>query len=351
MVVVIYLKEIEMKNRENWKVFKISEIFDVFTGASISQNNFSCGEIPRITATDMNNGIGLFTQRLKEKNFRVFKNFISISFLGSVFYHNYEASLDMKIHGLKIKGIELNSDLAQFLITCLKSSLPKVSYGNQLSSKDLVTKNVLLPIDENAQPNWKYMEEYVQNKTKKIKDTYQFPRYHDISDFRTLDEVEWKEYFVDDIINIKSGVRLIKNNQENGKIPFVGASDNNNGVTGFINNVNSSTESNVLGVNYNGSVGYAFYHPYKATFSDDVKRMSFKKGNNNKYTLLFLKQVIEKQAKKYAYGYKFNGTRMKRQIIKLPTVFDRPDFEFMEQYMKRLENNIIKKINSNIKNK
>lgn len=338
-----------MKNKENWKVFRIDSIFDMFTGASISQDKFNVGSIPRITATDTNNGIGLFKERLEDRNYRSFQNFISISFLGSVFYHNYEASLDMKIHGLKIKNRELNSNLAQFIIVCLKNSLPKVSYGNQLSSKDLLTKSILLPVDKNGTPDWTFMEEYVQVKSNQINNTYQLPRQHEITDFRNLDEVEWDEYFIDEIIDVKSGVRLTKDEQEKGRIPFIGSSDNHNGVTEFISNTNSSTSSNILGVNYNGSVGYAFYHPYKATFSDDVKRLSFKNGKNNQYTLLFLKHIIERQAKKYAYGYKFNGQRMKRQIVKLPSKSDsgQPDFEFMEQYMKRMENQAIQKVGMN----
>lgn len=338
-----------MKNKENWKVFRIDSIFDMFTGASISQDKFNVGSIPRITATDTNNGIGLFTERLEDRNYRSFQNFISISFLGSVFYHNYEASLDMKIHGLKIKNRELNSNLAQFIIVCLKNSLPKVSYGNQLSSKDLLTKSISLPVDKNGTPDWTFMEEYVQVKSNQINNTYQLPRQHEITDFRNLDEVEWDEYFIDEIIDVKSGVRLTKDEQEKGRIPFIGSSDNHNGVTEFISNTNSSTSSNILGVNYNGSVGYAFYHPYKATFSDDVKRLSFKNGKNNQYTLLFLKHIIERQAKKYAYGYKFNGQRMKRQIVKLPSKSDsgQPDFEFMEQYMKRMENQAIQKVGMN----
>ena len=343
------LRRCRMKNKENWKVFRIDSIFDMFTGASISQDKFNVGSIPRITATDTNNGIGLFTERLEDRNYRSFQNFISISFLGSVFYHNYEASLDMKIHGLKIKNRELNSNLAQFIIVCLKNSLPKVSYGNQLSSKDLLTKSILLPVDKNGTPDWTFMEEYVQVKSNQINNTYQLPRQHEITDFRNLDEVEWDEYFIDEIIDVKSGVRLTKDEQEKGRIPFIGSSNNHNGVTEFISNTNSSTSSNILGVNYNGSVGYAFYHPYKATFSDDVKRLSFKNGKNNQYTLLFLKHIIERQAKKYAYGYKFNGQRMKRQIVKLPSKSDsgQPDFEFMEQYMKRMENQAIQKVGMN----
>lgn len=150
-----------------------------------------------------------------------------------------------------------------------------------------------------------------------------------------LHEKEWKAFWLEDIVTIESGVRLTKANQEDGNIAFIGATDNNNGITNFIKNRNSSLDSNVLGVNYNGSVVENFYHPYEAVFSDDVKRLHWKdKGKGNKYTYLFLKQAILQQKEKYAYGYKFNASRMNRQKILLPVNKSGDvDFDYMEKYM------------------
>ncbi|MDQ0221523.1 hypothetical protein J2S23_000054 [Streptococcus moroccensis] len=134
-------------------------------------------------------------------------------------------------------------------------------------------------------------------------------------------------------------MRLTKANQEMGERPFIGASDNENGVTAFVSNTNKSLDENVLGVNYNGSVVENFYHPYQAIFSDDVKRVKWKdKNQGNKYTYLFLKEMILSQKVKYAYGYKFNGERMKRQKIMLPvTEAGLPDYDYMKTYMKKQE--------------
>jgi hypothetical protein len=120
--------------------------------------------------------------------------------------------------------------------------------------------------------------------------------------------------------------------------PFIGATDSNNGITEFVSNTNSSEDSNILGVNYNGSVVENFYHPYKAIFSDDVKRLSLKNIKGNKYIYLFIKTQILKQKGKYQYGYKFNGKRMNKQKIMLPLNGDKnPDFAFMENFMKKVE--------------
>lgn len=140
---------------------------------------------------------------------------------------------------------------------------------------------------------------------------------------------------MENICEIKSGVRLTKKNMNKGFIPFIGATDSNNGITNYVSNINSSLDKNVLGVNYNGSVVSNFYHPYYCIFSDDVKRLSFiDKYANNKNCFLFLKQMIIQQKGKYKYGYKFNGKRMSRQKILLPIdKMKNVDYETMESFI------------------
>lgn len=111
-------------------------------------------------------------------------------------------------------------------------------------------------------------------------------------------ELKWKAFKIDEIFNISSGKRLTKECMKEGDTPFVGSTDSNNGITAFCGNENESVDSNVLGVNYNGSVVENFYHPYKALFSDDVKRLHLKEVNNNLYVCLFIKVSILQQKKK-----------------------------------------------------
>lgn len=152
-----------------------------------------------------------------------------------------------------------------------------------------------------------------------------------------LKSVKWKVFYINEIFSISAGKRLTKADMDNGQIPFIGATDSNNGITNWIATPNSSFDKNVLGVNYNGSVVENFYHPYGCIFSDDVKRLHLREHADNKYILLFFKTVILQQKVKYTYGYKFNGQRMERQKILLPVNEEgRPDYEFMEQYGKQI---------------
>lgn len=152
-----------------------------------------------------------------------------------------------------------------------------------------------------------------------------------------LSDRDWKEFFLEDIFSVGSGKRLTNADKIDGTRPFIGATDNMNGVTGFVDNENSSLDNNVLGVNYNGAPCIGFYHPYECIFTDDVKRLHLKNHEDNQYVLLFFKTIILQQKNKYCYGYKFNERRMLRQIIVVPVDDnDEPDYQFMEDYIKEL---------------
>ena len=168
-----------------------------------------------------------------------------------------------------------------------------------------------------------------------------------------LNDREWGIFQIDKIFDIYPGKRLTKADMVTGKLPFIGATENNNGITEWVANVNDSLDSKVFGVNYNGSVVETFYHPYSCIFSDDVKRLHLKEKayDGNRYIMLFIKTAILKQKIKYAYGYKFNENRMKKQFITLPVTDDnQPDWQFMEDYMRQQEIAILQPITERLHN-
>ena len=159
---------------------------------------------------------------------------------------------------------------------------------------------------------------------------------------RQLADREWRCFRLGDICTIDKGVRLTKANMKSGKRPFVGATRTNNGITNWVSNTNASLDRNVLGVNYNGSIGYAFYHPYECIFTDDVKRLHLKNYKDCRRVLIFFSVIIAQQAKSHEYGYKFNGKRMDRQNILLPVnAYNKPDYAFMEAYIKERESALL----------
>lgn len=354
---LMVIKMNKLNEDKEFSLFIMEDVFDLFSGALVPNDELKEGNIPRVTATASQNGIAIFTNDIEHKNFRVFENFISISFLGDVFYHKTKTSLDMKIHGVKPKKMKLNMYIAQYLIPLLRNFSSKFSYGNQLSMRLLKRQRIMLPVNNKNQVDWEFMEE--QGKAlydRKHNDILKYLRKKQIAlktqlsttNEHILEEKSWAEFVIEDIVDIKSGVRLTKDDQKEGSTPFIGATEYNNGVTAYVSNINNSLDSNVIGVNYNGAVVESFYHPYKALFSDDVKRIELKNTSyQNKYVYLFLITMIEMQKKKYMYSYKFNAKRMSKQKILLPiNSIGNPDWNFMENYMKQIEyENLTKIIN------
>ncbi len=333
------MSELKLIDRE-WREFKIADVFDIFTGALIDKKIINDGDIPRISATDLNNGISMFTNDITHKNFRKFTNFISISFLGSVFFQANESSLDMKIHGIKPKEKELNSCTAKFLIPLIKNFTFKYRYGYQLSTSVLKTQKILLPIKKDSdKPDWQFMEDYIKQIEKgqreKIINYYNslINKENNISL-----EIKWGEFNLVDIFSvIKRGKRLKKADHKDGINPYISSTVFNNGVDGFVGNESAvRVFNNCLTIANSGSVGSTFYQPYKFIASDHVTTLKNQKAN--KYIYLFLANMIGGYSAKYSFNREINDTRLKKEKILLPiNEKGRPHWQFMEDYIKNLE--------------
>lgn len=337
-------------NSVEWGEFRIKDLFEIEAVKGRPIENYKKGDIPYVSTAATNNAVINFIE--KDKNILTSAFAITVDPIkGTCFFHDYDfvgrgfsgASVNV------LRNINLNKYNGVFICSSIeKTSKLKASYGYLFNSNRLKMAVILLPIDFKGRPNWQFMEDYIKQEMKV--QSSKVASYHENKlmklGFELLDlDVKWKEFWMEDILDIKSGVRLTKADQIDGNIPFIGASDANNGVTEFVGNTNKSLDSNVLGVNYNGSVVENFYHSYECIFSDDVKRIKFKNGEyGDEFTYLFLKQMILSQKNKYQYGYKFNAKRMSRQKIMLPIDKNgEPHWKYMSNFIKKLEKENIEK--------
>lgn len=330
-------------DKVEWKTFRFTEVFqEIQRGKRLTKANQTDGPKPYISSTSENNGVDAFIGN--ETGVRKFEDVLTLANSGSVgstFYQQFEFVASDHVTALKSENADKYAYL--FLSTVVKRLEEKYSFNREINDTRIKREKVILPADKEGNPNFQYMSDFVKKlELDKVQEVleyiYIYIRMMNILEEKVC-EISWKDFWIEDVCEIKSGVRLTKANQEIGLRPFVGASDSDNGVTAFVSNKNKSLDANVLGVNYNGSVVENFYHPYEAIFSDDVKRLRWKDEiYGNKYTYLFLKQMILSQKIKYAYGYKFNGERMKRQKIMLPvTKTGLPDYDYMTSYMQKQE--------------
>ena len=157
-------------DNSNWGKFKVGDLFETInnngtqvpTGANVPSKELKSGTVPRISVTGVNNGVvGYYDST--HKNYKVYNNFISVNFLGNAFYQENNASLDMKVHCLKLKNKELNKYLALFLVTIINKLTTSYSYANQLSSTSITQLQLPLPITSEGTPDFDYMENYIKN--------------------------------------------------------------------------------------------------------------------------------------------------------------------------------------------
>ena len=337
-------KKLKLTDRE-WKEFVFGDVFDIqATSSGIDKKKLfgGVGNVPYLTRTDNHNGIDGFVE-LQEASSLDEGNVITIGLdTQTVFYQEYSFYTGQNIQVVRHK--KLNKYNALFIIRAIRILVQKFSWGSYGATLTRLRRGKLfLPIQSDGTPDWEFMSAFMQRvEQETLGKALQFFK-SICKEMQNVGGGKMQPYFMEDVLSIANGVRLTKADMQEGSRPFIGASETSNGVTAFITNSNASLESNVLGVNYNGSVGFSFYHPYEALFSDDVKRVRWKNETaNNKYTLLYLSTAIAQQKGKYAYGYKFNAQRMKRQIIMLPALEDgSPDYRYMERTMRVMEYEVL----------
>ena len=178
---------------------------------------------------------------------------------------------------------------------------------------------------------------------------------------KLIEHNNWKEFLFTEIFDIQKGFYNKKPPCfEEGNIPFIGASDSNNGITGFTDygtiKANSKIgygknepiekkifKGNAICVTNNGSVGYAYYQVSDFTCTHDVNPLYLLNHELNRYIAMFLIACIEKQRVCFAYARKWRPKRMVNSRIMLPaTTEGTPDWQFMEAYMKQQEQAILK---------
>ena len=332
-------------NDREWREFFFSDIFtSIQRGKRLKKDDHRPGGMPYVSSSANNNGIDGFVGNTD--GVRIFEDCISLANSGSVgsaFFQAYAFVASDHVTKLERTGLDRYAYL--FLLPIISRLSEKYSFNREINDTRLSRERLLLPVQSDGTPDWEFMSAFMQRvEHETLSKALAFFRSKEC-DNMLMGGGKMLPFYIGDVLSIENGVRLTKADMHEGIRPFIGASESNNGVTCFIDNTNSSLASNVLGVNYNGSVGFSFYHPYEALFSDDVKRVRWKDEEaNNKYTLLYLSTAISQQKGKYAYGYKFNAQRMKRQLILLPVLDDGTlDYALMEHTMRVMEYEALRK--------
>lgn len=171
-----------------------------------------------------------------------------------------------------------------------------------------------------------------------------------------LSNVDWRQFSLSSIFDIKDGYYNKKPPVEGGRIPFLSATQYNNGISTFYteeiilayDKVGEKTskdidkriyDGNCLTITNNGSVGNVYYQAEKFTCSHDVTPIYLKGYKLNSSLAKFLIPMLEQSGKSFEYAKKWRPKRMRKSSLLLPVDKQgNPNWHFMEEYIKEREN-------------
>lgn len=295
------------------------------------------GSTPRITVSGVSNGITGYYKDVDDANYRVYKNFISVSFLGTVFYQASRASLDMKVHCLKPLNIELNERVASFLVTMIKVALGSIEYSDQISSTVLPSLELMLPVDASGEPDWAYMDEYMSAVMGESEASLENMGKVE-KEFHPANASDWCQFSIGSLFEIEKGTRLTRAAMIEGDTPFIGATLENNGITARIGNTGHIHPGGLMTVAYNGqkATGKAFYQPISFWASDDVNVL-YPKFSLTENIALFLAPLFWEAGRPYSFGDKWGKDVMESDYLTLPAnASGEPDWDYMDKYMRTI---------------
>lgn len=350
-----------------YKDFYMSQIFDFSeTKAKINANTISNfnGEYPYVTRSEKNNGIqGYITYPKKYLNDA---NTISLGMDTATFFYQkdpYFTGDKIKILSLINKEVNLKT-VHPYLLTSIKKAFSSFGWGtNSYDSDTLKSVIIKLPVksDNDLEPDWKYMEDYVKNITPNYLDVIKNQgkiqinkiqnKQSGIAKLLNITECElsreeinlvnqfphknWKEIPVKKIFDvIERGKRLIEAQRLSGTLPFVTAGVNNQGISSYISNPEVKVfPANSLTIDMFGKV---FYRDFNYGADDHVAVLAKADNSLSKETLLFIAPIIEKAIRgQFDYSQNFYASDVYDIVIKLPHLDDKiPDYRYMEDFSK-----------------
>lgn len=154
----------QMFEISNWKEFPIGGehgLFDVVKGSRLTKAAMREGTINFISASSFNNGIAAHIANTEHVHPG---NTLTVSYNGSdigrTFYQKepFWASDDVNV---LYPRFELNECIALFLAPLIKEAGGSHVYKNKWLQTDMMNTMIPLPITEEGNPDWDYMDEYM----------------------------------------------------------------------------------------------------------------------------------------------------------------------------------------------
>ena len=344
-----------------WGEFTISELFDIHPTKAYKVTNKDLleddGVNPVIVNSGFNNGVGGYTNRdcTEKKGIITFTDTAAKS-PDSFFYQANDFVGYPHVQGMYALNHKWTENESLFLISVIKAKIAdRYDFIEKMTRTDILNLVIKLPVLSNNIPNWNYMNEYIDAIKCKAKITVDNCIKAQEYSTKSIDVSRFKRFHLydDDLFIIDSGTKLdkVKMSDNAPSVNFVGRANANNGVTDFIDKIDGLEPYKAgymtisLGGEYLGSCfiqDKPFYTSQNVTVLIPKKEMSY-------YQKLYIATMVFREGRLHykAFIDELNRHMKTDFMIPLPVKDDESiDWEYMEFYMKSVEEKAKMKINT-----
>ena len=353
-----------------WGEYKLGDIFEVVSYKKRFDAYKVCvyetGRYPYIVRMGTNNGqkgyINEDTKYLNDGN--------TISFgqdTATVFYQEKPYFTGDKIKILKPKFHEFCKNNAQFFIAVMNLAFRSFSWGSSSFNMEIIKDvKLTLPSTPDGRIDFTFIESFIAELEAERVAELEAERVAELSAYLAvsgLDNYElskeeqsalelyetrsFEKFDLTSIFDVKNTSNLLSEQivENSGKIPYLCASAENNGVSSYIDYDKRYLEKGRCV--FIGGKTFVVSYQQEDFFSNDSHNLALypRDYSANKSEFLYLVTCVRKSlSHKYSWGDSVSKTKIKTDKITLPARNGNPDYEAMELLISAIQKLVIKDV-------
>ena len=355
-----------------WKKFSIGEIFIIRNGCGITAEEIKChpGELNAVQSGEKNNGVmGCIDEEYCREMSYVYTlnpclTVARSGSAGSVTFQPKGCCVGDSAKILSLIKPSKDENVYVFLKTVLMCNKYRYTYARKVTEDNYRNETIFLPVDENNEPNYKFMSDYINSLDGNVKDIpdyfledgyekaawfldnidqkifelkYARSKYDNVK--KNLHECRWSPFKLGDIVdsvdNGKSynASELVVSDSDD-YVAYVTRTDQNNGISMYVQNENYVGKEKAGAITIGDTTSTIFYQ--SIDFITGPHIIVVRASWFNVYTALFIITLLNLEKYRYpVYGRAFTKKLIENTILNLPIDENgKPDYLFMENYIK-----------------
>ncbi len=339
-----------------WKPFIFEKLIDeIYKAKAHSKIELAVsdekkdGYIPFVSRTENDNGVDCYVLESDLHNIERGNAIVIGDTTSTISYQpNTFGTGD---HIIVIRAPWLNCYTGLFMVAILQKERFRYSYGRAFLINLIKSTSILLPVNNQGDPDWLWIENYIKSLHHKTITTKTAPGQN-----KMLSTGKWKEFYLHKIFNagMGNGIDAILTTTDNPKYNYVSRKSDSN--FDFVDEIEGEAPfpAGSMTLALGGSLGSCFIH-LKPFYTAQNVAVLQEKLPLSIHTKLFIATLIKNECKiKYqAFGRELNAHFRKDFTIKLPVKHNNnsivlddthefsdegyiPDWDWMDSYMKSL---------------